>query len=142
MSSISDTSQVELVSAACGDINSLLWFRPEESFNAFNGLNSAGLWTLNVMGAGLDAGSVVGWELQLFEFGPYSEPDLDLEVTQQAGTDHTWTHPLMDDNCCMGTIVMNMSLPDGTVRSDVVVGGSTNTEFFPCLLYTSDAADE
>ena len=131
LSSISDTSQVDIVSAGCGDINSLQWFRPEESFNAFSGMNSVGTWTLNVMGAGLDAGSVVGWELQLFEFGPYTEPDLDLEVTQQAGTEHTWTHPLMDDNCCMGTIVMNMSLPDGTVRSDVVVGGSTNTEFFP-----------
>ncbi len=130
LSSISDTSQVDLVSADCNDFNSSLWFAPVESFNRFSGMNSAGTWTLNVMGAGVETGALNNWELQLFEFGPYSGINQQMEVTQQAGTEHTWTHPLIDDNCCTGSVTLNMINPDGTGTSQQVVGGSTMTNYF------------
>lgn len=99
-------------------------YRPEESFKAFYGEQGGGVWTLEVFTDESITGTLTDWDLQILYRLPFSQPDVVLEnALGRADQEYSWIHPILEDNCCVGTVNVTY-----TFENDVTNVNTTVTE--------------
>ena len=134
--SFDDEATQNLTTVACGPLGGGQTYQPLEALKAFFGENAFGTWTLEFIVEGNGSGQLEAWSLQLSELLPYSQEDVVLNNdTGMCGANFTWTHPVVADNCCVGTISVAYLREDNIIVSGGGIlpgqGGQMITKYFP-----------
>ena len=111
--------------ALCDPLGQGLIYSPEETFKAFFGQQGGGAWILEMYSDNGVEGILVNWDLEILYQLPYDQGDVVLEnAPGQCDTVFTWIHPILEDNCCEGTMEVIYSFSNevtGEFSQDTIV---------------------
>lgn len=130
------TPAPSVLNAPCGPLGQGGTYRPVESFKAFCGEPAGGEWTLQIFTDNNVSGTLTNWDLQILYQLPYDQSDVVLEnVPGQCDTTFTWIHPILEDNCCEGTVDVTYTFSNTITNESSVITqviknetGSTNIQ--------------
>ncbi len=131
-----DDAANDLAASGCNPLGSAGESKPMEPLKAFYEEPMMGDWTLQIANnscASTQPAQLTNWELQIMQMLPYSQGDTTFcNDTLVCGGKFMWTHPIFEDNCCLGDIYVEYSSKDPIVvpTNGPVVGGSVTMEFF------------
>ncbi|MDX1683637.1 MAG: HYR domain-containing protein [Saprospiraceae bacterium] len=123
--------------AQCNPLGGGGTFAPQEELKDYYLDNMMGDWTLQISNNSCnDAVAVLdNWELQIMGILPYSQGDTILPNDPgECSAEFCWIHPILEDNCCVGTIDVEYIpiSPAGlrVPRGGRIVQGSSVCEIF------------
>ena len=132
---LDDNAPADISFAGCGPLGQGGTFRPEQPLSEFYQEQANGDWTLQIELNNCDDqdGTLESWGLEILSIQPYSQGDTVIQNDPgECGASFTWVHPVIEDNCCFGTIeVVYTYLPTGTEVRQNIVPGAPVTRFFP-----------
>ncbi len=104
---ISDLDATKIAAAACGTLGSGLNFKPEQPLAALCPKSATGTWRLEIENNTPTPStlSLTGWQLKIISQRAYAQRDTIINNNLNlCGANFTWIHPVVMDNCCMGTV--------------------------------------
>jgi subtilisin-like proprotein convertase family protein len=124
--------------APCNPLGGGGTYKPQEALKNYYRDNMMGDWTLQIANNSCnpeDRATVNSWELQLMGMQPYSQGDTLLSNDKgQCGAEFCWIHPILEDNCCEGMVIVEyipVDPPDLPVpRGGEVPGGREECQDF------------
>ena len=128
-----DQADLSLAAVTCAPLGGGQTYEPSQSLKALYLEPSQGDWTLSVYSNDFNVGSIDSWSLQILETTAYNQPNVTIDNDLGfCGANYSWTHPVFEDNCCDGSIVIDYLGQDGigTPSGGAVVGGTSHTAFF------------
>ena len=105
--SLDDFADDLILDAPCGPLGNGFTYQPLEPFKTFYREESGGDWILQLYTLDGSSGTVNSWELEILLLEDYDQPDILVENDEdECGAVVTWNHPVFDDNCCEGTMIV------------------------------------
>ena len=134
---IDDDAANNINSVGCNPLGGGGASQPMEALKKFYLENAVGDWTLQIANnscvPNVGVTQLQNWELQILSIDPYSQGDtIFCNDTLMCGGKFMWTHPILEDNCCIGDIYVEYSSNDPIVvpPNGPVDGGQVTMEFF------------
>ncbi|MBK9729081.1 MAG: HYR domain-containing protein [Saprospiraceae bacterium] len=137
---ISDLDPTKVANAICASLAGGLNYKPDQPLSVLCPKSAAGTWRLEIENNSASPSSISlnGWSLRVLSQRAYAQRDTtfnnDLDF---CGANFMWIHPVVMDNCCMGTVdVTYIPVPmPGCPLHSVPTGGRVNpgtktTQFF------------
>jgi len=105
--SLDDYANDLILDAPCGPLGNGFTYQPLEPFKSFYREESGGDWILQLYTLDGSSGTVNSWDLEILLLEEYNQPDILVENDEnECGAVVSWNHPVFDDNCCEGTMIV------------------------------------
>ena len=105
--SMDDEAATSIANAPCGPLGQAGTYKPFEPLKKFFGEPSGGTWKLSIYLDSNTSGSITNWTLQVLNAVPYAQLDTIIaNLPGECNADFMWTHPVFNDNCCVGSMTV------------------------------------